>query len=187
MSEEENAILKFVEVAVAGFITETQTMLTKTGRPWSKTMLEDAGGTYELCLFGKDHENFMQYLVLHSSIYVEGEIGEKYFAKQEGSAPRKDVPYVFKPKKVVLLGNVADTYIKGFSINVTTPMLSPQFREGLVKLIKKHKGNVPLTMNLYDPVKKWNIEFMSRKFKVNINADFIYDIEQMGITYKVIK
>ena len=175
------------KVAVAGFITETQTMLTKTGRPWSKTMLEDAGGTYELCLFGKDHENFMQYLVLHSSIYVEGEISEKYFAKQEGSAPRKDVPYVFKPKKVVLLGNVADTYIKGFSINVTTPMLSPQFREGLVKLIKKHKGNVPLTMNLYDPVKKWNIEFMSRKFKVNINADFIYDIEQMGITYKVIK
>ena len=129
----------------------------------------------------------MQYLVLHSSIYVEGEISEKYFAKQEGSVPRKDVPYVFKPKKVVLLGNVADTYIKGFSINVTTPMLSPQFRESLVKLIKKHKGNVPLTMNLYDPVKKWNIEFMSRKFKVNINADFIYDIEQMGITYKVIK
>jgi hypothetical protein len=82
---------------------------------------------------------------------------------------------------------VADTFIKGFAINITTPMLSPEFREKLVKTLKRNKGNVPLTMFLYDPVKKWNIEFLSHKFKVQVTLPFIEELKEMGITYSVIK
>ena len=61
---------------VAGFITSTQTMTNKTGRPWSKTVIEDFGGSYEIALFGKDHENFMSYMQQNSAIFIEGEIDE---------------------------------------------------------------------------------------------------------------
>ena len=88
---------------------------------------------------------------------------------------------------MMLLGNVTDTYVKGFSINVTTSMLSPEFREKLVELLKKNKGNVPLTMFLYDPVKKWNIEFLSHKFKVQVTLPFIEELRSLGITYNVMK
>ena len=88
---------------------------------------------------------------------------------------------------MMLLGNVADTYVKGFSINITTPMLSPEFREKLVALLKRNKGNVPLTMFLYDPVKKWNIEFLSHKFRVQVTLSLIEELKAMGITYNVIK
>ena len=87
----------------------------------------------------------------------------------------------------MLLGNVSDLYIKGFSITVTTPMLSPDFREKLVKLVKNNKGNVPLTMFIYDPVKKWNIEFLSQKFKVQVTQPFIEELQALGIRYSVIK
>jgi hypothetical protein len=87
----------------------------------------------------------------------------------------------------MLLGNVTDTFLKGFAINISTPMLSPEFREKLVRLIKDNKGNVPLSMFLYDPEKKWNIEFLSRKFRVSVTADFIDRLNEMGIRYTVRK
>ena len=87
----------------------------------------------------------------------------------------------------MLLGNVTDTYVKGFAISISTSMLTPEFREKLVKMIKRNKGNVPLTMFLYDPEKGWNIEFLSRKFKVAVTAELIDELQKLGIRYNVIK
>ena len=175
------------KVYLAGFITSTQTMTTKTGRPWSKTVIEDYGGSYEIALFGKDHETFMSYMQPHSAIFIEGEIDEKYYIKPEEKAQGKTSPYALKIKKIMLLGNVTDTFVKGFAINITTPMLTPEFRDNLVKMIKRNKGNVPLTMFLYDPEKKWNIEFLSRKFRVAVTAPFIEELNRMQIRYSVLK
>ena len=176
-----------MKVCVAGFVISSSQMTTKTGKPWSKTVIEDFSGSYELALFGKDHENFMSYMQLHNTIFIEGEIDEKYYIKPEDRAQGKTSPYGFRIKKIMLLGNVTETFIKGFAINISTPMLSPEFRERLVGVIKKHKGNVPLSMFLYDPEKKWNIEFLSRKFKVGVTAEFISDLEHMQIRYSVLK
>jgi DNA polymerase-3 subunit alpha len=175
------------KVTVAGFITSTQTMTGKTGKPWSKTVIEDYSGSYELAFFGKDHEAFMSYLQVNSAIFIEAEIDEKYYIKPEDRAQGKTSPYGFKVKKIMLLGNVTDTYLKGFSISITTTMLSQEFREKLVKMLKDNKGNVPLSMFLYDPEKGWNIEFLSRKFRVAVTAHFIEEIQRMGIRYNVIK
>ena len=176
-----------MKVNVAGFITAVSDGLTKTGRPMSKMTIEDYGGSYEFAFFGKDHETFMQYEKLNTALFVEGMIEEKYYVKPEDRAKGKEVEYAFKPKNMMLLGNVSDIYIKGFSISVSTPMLSPDFREKLVKIVKGNKGNVPLTMFLYEPEKKWNIEFLSQKFKVQVTQTFIEELQALGIRYSVIK
>jgi len=175
------------KASIAGFITSTQTMTNKSGRPWSKTVIEDYGGSYEIALFGKDHENFMSYLQVHSAIFLEGDIEEKYYIKPEERAQGKTSPYAFRIKKIMLLGNVADTFIKGFAIKISTTMLTQEFREKLVGMIKRNKGNVPLTMFLHDPEKGWNIEFLSRKFRVAVTEPFIEELKALQIGYNVIK
>jgi len=150
-------------------------------------VIEDYSGSYELALFGKDHEAFMAYMQQNNAVFIEGEINEKYYIKPEERAQGKTSPYAFKVKKIMLLGNVLESFVKGFSISISTPMLSPEFREKLVGLIKKNKGSVPLTMFLYDPEKKWNIEFLSRKFRVSVNAPFIEELQKLGIRYNVLK
>ena len=175
------------KVCIAGFITKTETLTNKSGRPWSKTVIEDFGGSYEIALFGKDHENFMSYMQIHNAIFIEGEIDEKYYIKPEERAQGKTSPYAFKVKKVMLLGNVTDTFIKGFNINISTPMLTPEFREKLVKMIKANKGTVPLTMMLVDPQTGWKIEFLSRKFKVAVTEQLIQDVNALRIKYNVLK
>ena len=176
-----------MKVAVAGFVTKTEHINGQSGRPWSRTVIEDFGGSYELKLYGKDHEAFMSYMTLNNTLFIEGEIDEKYYIKPEDRAQGKTSPYGFKVKKIMLLGNVTDTYIKGFAINITTPMLTPEFRDRLVTLIKKNKGTVPLSMFLYDPEKKWNIEFLSRKFRVAVTVPFIEELEKLRVRYSVIK
>ncbi len=172
---------------IAGFITSKQELTNKSGKPWSKTVIEDYNGSYELALFGKDHENFMSHLQVNNAVMIEGDIEEKYYIKPEEREQGKTSPYAFRVKKVMLLGNVTDTYLKGFAINISTTMLSPEFREKLVKLLKAHKGNTPLTMFLTDPEKGWKIEFLSRKFTVAVTAPLLEELDKMQIKYNPLK
>ena len=176
-----------MKVNIAGFVTAKSEGYTKTNRPMSKMTVEDYGGSYEFAFFGKDHETFMQYEKLHSALFIEGVIEEKYFIKPEDRAKGKTSDYAFKPRNMMLLGNVTDTYVKGFSILLSTPMLSQEFREKLVGIIKRNKGTVPLTMFLYDPENKWNIEFLSRKFKVAVTASLLNELRALNITWKLLK
>jgi DNA polymerase-3 subunit alpha len=169
------------KVYVAGIVADFKQLTTKAGKPYSRTLLEDYSGTYELSLFGKDHELFMQYMQPKASLFLEGEIGEKYFLKPEEKAQGKTAPYAFKLKKVTLLGNITDELLTGFSMDVTTPMLTQQFREDLVKVVKKHKGNIPLTLYLYDPGTKYRIQFYSKKFQVAVTSEFIQDLHRIGV------
>ena len=178
-----NATRTPTKVRVAGFITAVQETSTKSGSPMSRMTVEDYSGSYEFAFFGKNHEEYMAYLKLHTAIFIEGVIEERYRPNEKN--PKPDL--IFKPKGMKLLGNVTEELIKGFSIYVTTPMLSPDFRDRLVKMLKRNKGKVPLTMFLYDPQKKWNIEFLSHKFSVQISQPFIEELKSLGITYSVSK
>ncbi len=174
------------KVYAAGIVTDFKQLTTKTGKPYSRTMLEDYSGSYELTLFSKEHEQFMQYMQPKAALFLEGVIEEKFFVKQEERAQGKTSPYAFKLKKVTLLGNVSDDILTGFSMNLTTPMLTQKFREDLVRVVKKHKGNIPLNLFLYDPKTNYRIQFYSKKFQVAVTSDFIRELRQIGIdSYEV--
>ena len=176
------------KVAVAGIVTDFKQLTTKTGKPYSRTTLEDYSGSYELTLFGKDHEQFMQYMQLHATLFIEGVVEEKFFLKPEERAQGKSAPYAFKVRKITLLGNIAEELLTGFNMDITTPMLTQEFREGLVKAVKKHKGKIPLTIFLFDPVTKYRIQFISKKFQVAVTADFLRDLQAIGISrYEVLR
>jgi len=176
------------KITTAGFITSYKQMVSKTGRPWSKTVIEDYNGSYELALFGSDHESFMQYFQQQrTAVWIEGMIEEKYRPRPEERDAKKAIPFSFKVKRVMLLGNVTDQFLKGFVLNVTTQMLNEDFRKKLTEVVMHHKGTVPLTMVLYDPKTKYKIEFVSKKYRIAVTADLIQELRSIGITYKVLK
>ena len=176
------------KVYVAGIVSDIKQLTTKTGKPYSRTILEDYSGSYELTLFGKDHETFMQYMQPKATLFIEGVVEEKFFLKPEERAQGKQAPYAFKVRKVTLLGNISDDLLAGFSMDITTPMLTQQFRENLVKVVKQHKGNIPLTIFLFDPGTKYRIQFYSKKFQVAVTSEFIQELQKIGIErYEVIR
>ena len=132
------------KVSVAGLVTDAKILTTKTGRPWSKTIIEDYSGSYELALFGKDHEEFMQYMTPHAALYIDAEIGEKFRLRPEEVKAGKSVPYALRIKKVRLLGNVGEDFFGGVAVDIDTPMLSDSFRKEFIAVLKRHKGSFPL-------------------------------------------
>ena len=175
------------KVFIAGFITSTEVKTSRTGKPFAKTTLEDFSGTYELALFGKDYETFMPYLTEHTAIFVEGEIKEAYFSKSDDKEKTTNVPYKFRVKKISLLGNIGDALLSGFTIELSTPMVSADFRKHLMSVVKASKGTVPFSILLSDPKTQYVIEFQSRKYQVAVTADFISEIKNLGLRYKVLR
>ena len=169
-------------VCVAGIVTDVKQLTTKAGKPYSRTTLEDYSGSWELALFGKDHENFLQYMKVHETLFLDGVVEEKFHLKPEEKAQGKTAPYAFRLKKVTLLGNLAEELLSGFRMEITTPMLSQEFRKKLVGVIKNHKGNIPLSLHLYDPETQYRIPFYSKKYRVAVSTEFIRELQLIGVT-----
>ncbi len=176
---------KNATVSFAGIVTDVKRSVTRNGSPSLRATIEDFGGSYELAVFGKDCEAWLPLLGLHSEVFVEGEIKEKYYLKPEEKAQGKTAPYGFKVKKVSMLGNVTESMLKTFAINLTTDQLNESLRRDLVKLLKANKGKTDLGMYLYDPKTRYNVEFKSRKFQVAVTNDLIYGLRDLGISYTV--
>ena len=175
------------KLCVAGIVTDFKQLSTKTGKPFSRTILEDYSGSYELTLFGKDHETFMAYMQPHATLFIEGVAEQKFLPKPEERAQGKSAPYAFRVRKISLLGNVTEENLSGFSLDITTPMLTQQFRKDLVRTVKKHKGKIPLTLCLFDPETKYRIQFISKKFQVSVTSELIRDLNAIGITRYEVK
>lgn len=174
-------------VNIAGFVTSVTSGVSRFGKPYLRAVIEDFDGSYELAVNGKDIEDIKARLQENSAVYIEGRIEEKYFRKPEERKEKGDPPYDFKIRKIIHLGNVVETHVKGLMIHISTTMLNSGFRERLVDLIKENKGSVPLTMKLTDPQTRFTIEFLSRKFQVALNLHFIDQLNEMQIGYKVIR
>lgn len=173
------------QVAVAGLVTSVETKISRNGKPFAKVNVEDFSGIYEFAFFGKDYENFMNYLHEHTAIYIEGEICEKYFLKPEEIAAGKKAPYTFKVKKISLLGNVAEDRLAGFAIEMLANDITPELRHRLVHLVKEYSGKIPLSMIVFDPVTNYIVEFISRKYHITVSADFILQLNELGLKYRV--
>ena len=172
---------KPAKVCIAGLVTDYKQLLTKKGAPYSRTMLEDYSGSYELTLFTKEHEQFYSYMVPHNALFLEGVIEERYSLRPEERAQGKTVPYTFKLQNVTLLGNVSESRIKAFTINIETPMLTPAFRKGLVQTIKAHSGKTPLEVFFFDPDTRYRIQMKSNKFQVSVSEDLITALRRLGV------
>lgn len=173
------------QVALAGLITSVETKISRNGKPFAKVNVEDFSGIYEFAFFGKDYENFMNYLHEHTAIYIEGEICEKYFLKPEEITAGKKAPYTFKAKKISLLGNVAEDRLTGFAIEMLANDITPDLRHKLVHLVKEYSGKIPLSMIVFDPVTNYIVEFISRKYHITVSADFILQLNELGLKYRV--
>ena len=169
---------------LAGLITSVETKQSKTGRPYAKIIVEDFSGSRDFVFFGKEYENYLEYLKDHTTIFIEGTVKEAWFGKDDPNKPA-NVPYKFRINKMSLLGNIADSLIDGFSIEVPDHVLSPDFRKKLKGVLKTHKGTIPLSMYVSDHKTEYGVDFIARKYPVNVSADFIADLRDLGLRHKV--
>ena len=82
---------------------------------------------------------------------------------------------------MTLLGNLSDDILTGFNLDIETPVINDNFRKAFVKVIKKHPGNIPLNIYVFDPVTRYRILFYSKKYQVAVTSELITDLHRIGL------
>jgi DNA polymerase-3 subunit alpha len=185
-----DAGLRKKELYLAGLVTSVSKMVSKkSGKPWVKFSVEDYDGSVEFALFGKDFETFMPFLEEGQALMFKCQIMPRFgFGKEEEKGPDgKPLPVEceLKMRKITLLANTKEEFIKKLTINVPVKRLSPAFRKELLKELKEHKGKKMLALNLLDYEKGYSVEFFSRKFKVDVNPGLLDFLAHHNLEYKV--
>jgi DNA polymerase-3 subunit alpha len=178
------------EMYLAGLITSVSRMVSKkSGKPWVKFAIEDYDGSAEFALFGKEFENFMPFLEDSQAIMFKCQIMPKFgFGKEEEKGPDgKPLPVEceLKIRKMTMLANTKEEFIRRLIINIPINKLSDDFRKDFVKVLKSNKGKKGLAINLLDFEHGYSVEHISRKFKVDVNPELLDYLTAHNLEYKV--
>lgn len=129
------------EIAVAGMVVSVQNLMTKTGKPWGKFVLEDYNGTHEFALFGKDYENFRKYLFADYFLFIRGRVQPK---------PYNDKELEFKIISMVQLSEMRDTMIKEMHVQLPVQEVTQELIRDLSERVREARGETLFRVNVYD-------------------------------------
>lgn len=167
--------LKGQEIAVAGMVVSVQNLITKTGKPWGKFVLEDYNGTHEFALFSKDYENFRKYLFSDYFLFVRGKVQPK---------PYNDSELEFKILSMTQLNEMRDT-IKELTLQLPVLDVSTDLVRDLTDRVRESKGETLLRVNVFDPETHVVLNLFSKGYKVSLTQSLVGYLDENDIKYSI--
>ena len=177
LTELENLeVLKGQEIAVAGMVVSVQNLITKTGKPWGKFVLEDYNGTHEFALFSKDYENFRKYLFSDYFLFVRGRVQPK---------PYNDKELEFKIISMVQLSEMRDTMIKEMNVLLPVEDVTPTLVRELTEKVKEAKGETLFRISVIDREAHVSLSLFSKSHKVSLTQSLVSYLDDNEIKYSI--
>ena len=168
--------LKGQEIAVAGMVVSVQNLITKTGKPWGKFVLEDYNGTHEFALFSKDYENFRKYLFSDYFLFVRGRVQPK---------PYNDKELEFKIISMVQLSEMRDTMIKEMNVLLPVEDVTPTLVRELTEKVKEAKGETLFRISVIDREAHVSLSLFSKSHKVSLTQSLVSYLDDNEIKYSI--
>ena len=166
------------KVRFAGIISDANTRFSKSGDKFCRFVIEDYSGSKEFMLFKRDyldHGRFVEHV--GNMVYVTGAYERPWSTAKE---------LRFKVKSVCLLSEVKEKYSKQLSITLNADQVSDGLIEELNELFARHTGNLDLRMTIIDPDLEKPLNFLSRKYRVDVSQELLDRLENdLNVVYKL--
>lgn len=187
---QKNEELRNKPLYIAGIISSVSKRISnKSGKPWAEFVLEDFSSSIQFRLFGKDYENFLQFMDNGLAVFVKVLIQSRFgaFQKREDSPDKQQqsIECEVRIKKVSLLSNSTDAFVKSMTVKLPVTKLSKSFRKEFISLIKANKGGKMLYINVEDYQNQIAAEFFSKKYTVGVNMDLLESLDSLGLKYSM--
>ena len=165
------------DFAVAGMVTQVTHLLTKTGKPYGRFVLEDYNGTHEFTLFSKDYENFRKYLYEGYYLLIKGKVTGRSYNPQE-----------LEPRiaSIMMLSEAQESLIKEVTISIPVDEMNQDMCNDLTAVVKDNKGNVRLVVRIVDPAENIAVNLYSRSMKIDITKDIVRFMDDYSLRYTLI-
>ena len=164
-----------------GLIVDVQRGTTKNNKLFAKFEIEDFSGSFKFALFGKDYENFLQYLTPQQTVFIKCSSQARYMAKD--SDPDKKPEFELRVKGMILLANAIDEFVKEVVIDLPVEKIDATFRKELKREIKKSKGGALLVLRVKDNKSGLCADFFSKKHQVKPTVELLEFFRKYKLHY----
>ena len=93
--------------------------------------------------------------------------------------------YFFRLINVRLLETIGAALTKSITLEIPIQNLNTKITDGLSALISEKNGKHTMKLLVIDDEQKADVEFTVQEGKVNIDSEFIDQIERIGLRYKI--
>ena len=166
-------------LTVAGIVIKVDHLITKTGKNYSKFILQDYSGQHTFFAFGNAFDLLRLILYPNQFIVLKCRIEKPRWAKEGGN------PWELNIVSGEKMEDVRDRYIKGLNIAIDVDFLSQGMVHDLVSLIDKYPGEMPLQFTIHHQVKKYQFDMFSSSKKVNLCADLLDELNRAELVYQI--
>ncbi len=138
--------------------------------------MEDYNGTHEFALFGKDYENFRQYLYADYFLYVRGKVQPHPFRQGE---------LELKLLSMVQFSELRDSVLKELVVLVPADFITEESIQSFAEVVDASAGKMQLRVKLYDPQLKVGVNLFSRCKRVALSRELVGFLESRGLRYTI--
>ncbi|MDR2962426.1 MAG: DNA polymerase III subunit alpha [Bacteroidales bacterium] len=164
------------ELTVAGMITKSQILPTKTGKEYMRFTLDDFNGSHEFTLFGKDFEDNKANIVLNEKIALSLKV-EKNKWKENGE-------YEYKIKKIEPLEDL-NKRVKYITILLDSDKLNDTLVTDIYGMCNNEKIGFPLNVELFDRHKNLSLKLKSAHMHIELTGECTDYMNQNNIIFKL--
>ena len=162
--------LKGKEVSFAAVVSKCEHKITKNGKPYGVLYLEDYHDNNRFFIFSDDYIKFKSFFTEGWLLYVKGKIQNR---------PYKDEQLEFRIQDIQLLSEILDKEPRNVVLAVDLNDINDDFVNRISKSTNRNGGKHSLIIRVNNQRKKYGVELLSRKRKINIDKEFIQEIEKI--------
>lgn len=165
-------------VRLCGLITDVNHRTNQKGGGFANFKLTDYDASLEMSVFKEKYIQFKNYLENGCPVMIEGTYEKSTWENKKGE-------WEFRIQNISLLSNSLNLLTKKMTILVSLNSINDNMISGLFQTCKKHKGLLPVKVEIIDPSREIKLDFMSTKNKVEVSGDLLAELEDLGIAYKL--
>lgn len=169
------------EMSFGGVVSDVQHRESKAGKGWAIFTVEDYDDSFEFKIFGEDYLKWRHFLVPNSFIYGKVFVKEGWVNRDTGKKGDPRLQY----NNFQLLHDVMENHSKKLTLQMPLGDLEDEKIDRLKGLIETHKGEKQLYFVVYEVAEKIKLTMPSRKHKINISKEFLEELQNEQIKYKL--
>jgi len=156
------SIKKGKELRFAGVVTNIEHRETKKGKPYGIIHLEDYRGSFSFYFFSDDYIKYKAFFSEGWTLHITGKVQKKFY--------NDDLE--FKVTNIDLLSEIIDKEVRDVILRIDVNDINESNIQSLYELIKLKKGKHSLVLNITDQINKYDVDLLSRKYKINLDNEF---------------
>lgn len=154
---------------LAGFISDAQDRISKSGKKYGKIILQDFSGNMEIMFFGEDYLRFNQYLKPGLSVFVLGMLQSRPFRQEQVE---------FRVQQIQLLEEMKRKQTRELQIAASADAITAEQVRFLSENIRLHPGNCEFFLQLTAPREGWKIGLRSVNKRLEMNDELAQFLEK---------